>query len=379
MDYSGGWGTHGRAVWKNFKNACGPYRGPAIPWLVAACTARDGSHWALQRWQRSQANFGVAPWKPGHGAWELRLSHWHGEAARLEVWLDWSYSGRWHHLFGRLTYLGQPLYGFATTLRAARPTATGASSTSTRSTRRTGAAGGGRTASSRSARTERSATGSSRTGSRPASAAARRREAVPDRDERARGSRRTSPGRARPCTTSARATRAIASTRARMNALQQGARAGLEALSRIVASSTHELSSHEHEVPHDLQGWPDLRAGRGSEALADATSPGRGSRRRARHPAGSGRPDRRCQGRTQGPIALHERRAPASWTGKRSARSRSASGDAPRRLGADRVPRRRARSLRGRVDAERRNGRDPLGEPRRGGATRPARERSDSR
>lgn len=115
LDYSGGWGTLGRPVWKALKNSCGPYRGPQLPYLVAACTARDGSHWALQRWQRSQANFAIPPWKPGHGAQELRLSHWRGPAAVLEAWTDWSYSGRWHHLFGRLTYQGKPVHGFSTT------------------------------------------------------------------------------------------------------------------------------------------------------------------------------------------------------------------------------------------------------------------------
>ena len=115
LDYSGGWGRFGRPVWKTFRNACGPYSGPVLPWLVTACTAPDGSHWALQRWQRSQANFGRPPWKPGHGAQELRLSHWKGPVALLDVWLDWSYSGRWHHLFGRLSYRGRPVHGFKTT------------------------------------------------------------------------------------------------------------------------------------------------------------------------------------------------------------------------------------------------------------------------
>lgn len=115
VDYSGGWGSHGRDLWRTHRNACGRYAGPALPFLVTACTAPDGSHWALQRWQRSQANFGVPPWKPGHGAWELRLSHWRGDAARLEVWLDWSYSARWHHLFGRLTYRGAGIHGYSST------------------------------------------------------------------------------------------------------------------------------------------------------------------------------------------------------------------------------------------------------------------------
>jgi hypothetical protein len=115
LDYSGGSGKFGRPVWRTLRNACGPYRGPALPWLVTACTAPDGSHWALQSWRRSQANFGLPPWKPGHGARELRLSHWRGPVARLDVWLDWSYGGRWHHLFGRLTYRGRPVHGYSTT------------------------------------------------------------------------------------------------------------------------------------------------------------------------------------------------------------------------------------------------------------------------
>lgn len=115
IDYSGGWGRYGRPVWKTLRDTCRPYRGPALPFVVAACTARDGSHWAVQRWRRSQANFGLPPWKPGHGAWELRMSHWRGPLPKLEVWLDWSYGGRWHHLFGRLTYRGLPVHGFSTT------------------------------------------------------------------------------------------------------------------------------------------------------------------------------------------------------------------------------------------------------------------------
>lgn len=115
LDYSGGWGSTGKPVWKTFRNACGRYRGPQLPYLVAACTAPDGSHWALQRWRRSQANYGIPPWKKGHGDMELRLSHWTGPVAVLEAWTDWYYSGRWHHLFGRLTYRGWAVHGFATT------------------------------------------------------------------------------------------------------------------------------------------------------------------------------------------------------------------------------------------------------------------------
>ena len=39
FDYSGGWGSHGKNMWKGFRNACGPYEGPQLRYLVAACTA----------------------------------------------------------------------------------------------------------------------------------------------------------------------------------------------------------------------------------------------------------------------------------------------------------------------------------------------------
>jgi hypothetical protein len=123
VDYSGGWARFGVALWKNFRNVCGRYRGPALPWLVTACTAPDGSHWALQKWQRSQANRGLPPFKPGHGAKELRISHWTGGIANIDAWTDWSYSGRYHHIFGRLTYRDRPVYGFQTT-RVGDPTDT---------------------------------------------------------------------------------------------------------------------------------------------------------------------------------------------------------------------------------------------------------------
>jgi hypothetical protein len=94
-------------------DVCGAYRGPPLAWKVAACTAPDGSHWALQAWQRMLPNYGVAP-TGTRGAWELRLSHWSGPVATLEIWSDWSYR-RFHHLYGRLTYRGQGVYGFRST------------------------------------------------------------------------------------------------------------------------------------------------------------------------------------------------------------------------------------------------------------------------
>ena len=109
LDYSG----RGR-YWTGFKNQCRPYDGPRLALLVTACAAPDGSYWALQSWRRTLANFDRRPVR-GRGQWELRLSRWSGPIAKLEVWTDWVYGGRFHHLFGRLTYDGRPVHGFTAT------------------------------------------------------------------------------------------------------------------------------------------------------------------------------------------------------------------------------------------------------------------------
>jgi hypothetical protein len=112
VDYSGGWGSTGRPLWKTFENTCVPVR-PAMAWLVKACRATDGSFWAVQSWQRTLPNYGVqAP--PGRDAWELRLSHWTGELPKLDVRFGWTYR-RYHQIFGRLTWRGLPVYGFSHT------------------------------------------------------------------------------------------------------------------------------------------------------------------------------------------------------------------------------------------------------------------------
>ena len=106
LDYSGAASA--------FANACSPYDGPELDWLVAACRAPDGSYWAVQSWQRGLPNWSATP-TAKQAAWELRVSHWTGPVAQLEVGLDWVYSGRFHSIFGRLTYRGQPVHGFAST------------------------------------------------------------------------------------------------------------------------------------------------------------------------------------------------------------------------------------------------------------------------
>ena len=66
-------------------------------------------------WQRMLPNVGYVPWKHEQKVWELHISHWTGETAQLEVYADWVYGGRFHEVFGRATYSGQPIYGFSTT------------------------------------------------------------------------------------------------------------------------------------------------------------------------------------------------------------------------------------------------------------------------
>jgi hypothetical protein len=113
MDYSG-------RNWLGFRNACRPYSGPKLAFFVTGCTAPEGSYWAVQSWRRTLPNFDEPP-RAGLGEWELHLSHWSSPLAQLDAWTDWVYGGRYHHLFGRLTYAGQPVYGFTAT-RAGSPT-----------------------------------------------------------------------------------------------------------------------------------------------------------------------------------------------------------------------------------------------------------------
>ena len=51
FDWSGGWKSQHRLVWKHFHNRCTRYDGPALAYLVAACNAPDGTYWSLQAWQ----------------------------------------------------------------------------------------------------------------------------------------------------------------------------------------------------------------------------------------------------------------------------------------------------------------------------------------
>jgi hypothetical protein len=115
LDYSGGWGSRHTVYWKHFPGSCGRYDGPALPNVVAACKAPDGSYWAAQSWPQPLPNLGFTPWSPELRANWLEVSHWTGEIAKLETGSNWVYGGRFEALFGRFTYLGTPVYGFGTT------------------------------------------------------------------------------------------------------------------------------------------------------------------------------------------------------------------------------------------------------------------------
>jgi hypothetical protein len=108
--------------WRHFRDRCRPYEGRKLVWMVAACTAPDGSFWAVQRWVRLQPNGGWPLW-PHRSRREVFLSHWTGRRARLWLKWDWSYPklrrGPFDHLYGRFTYHGHGVYGFGSTPQGA--------------------------------------------------------------------------------------------------------------------------------------------------------------------------------------------------------------------------------------------------------------------
>jgi hypothetical protein len=115
VDYAGGWGKYRKLYWQTFRDACRAYDGPQLPNVIAACTAPDGSYWAVQQWPQPLPDLGFTPWLPTQRQQWMELSHWTGDVAQIETGMDWVYSGRFQDLFGRLTYLGNPVYGFGTT------------------------------------------------------------------------------------------------------------------------------------------------------------------------------------------------------------------------------------------------------------------------
>jgi hypothetical protein len=109
VDYSGG-----RGQWKDFKNTCRSYDGPKLAFFLTGCKASDGSFWALQVWQRMLPNVGYVPWTSAQKVREVRISHWRGPLAQLELYRYWVNETRNQAIFGRASYLGQPVYGYRT-------------------------------------------------------------------------------------------------------------------------------------------------------------------------------------------------------------------------------------------------------------------------
>jgi hypothetical protein len=105
-----------RKIWKHFKNKCTSYDGPALAFLVVACKAPDGSYWAVQAWKYWQPFFGYQPWLAYQDDVATHISHWTGPLAELEAWTDWidvaHGSTSPHELIARLTYNGQPVFGY---------------------------------------------------------------------------------------------------------------------------------------------------------------------------------------------------------------------------------------------------------------------------
>jgi hypothetical protein len=84
--------------------SCGRYTGPELPYVVAACTAADGTWWTLQRWERLKANSGGAS-APA----ELWPSHFTSVAQFEGVRTIGEY------VVGRYTFRGRPVHGFRST------------------------------------------------------------------------------------------------------------------------------------------------------------------------------------------------------------------------------------------------------------------------
>ena len=115
-DYSGGWGKYrDGSYWKTFKNACEPVRrARRSSFGVTACTAPDGSYWAVQSWQRycrcavsrrsgRSRERSASTSRTGAGRWRSSPSRRTSPTAAT-----------WTGLFGQLTYGGAPVYGFKT-------------------------------------------------------------------------------------------------------------------------------------------------------------------------------------------------------------------------------------------------------------------------
>jgi hypothetical protein len=112
-DYAAIQKLHGQSNDYGDSFSCPRYTGPPLAWMVTACTAPDGSYWAVQSWQRLLPDYGVEA-SPAQAAWEVHLSHWTGPLPQLTIQTDWAWH-QWDHLYGTFTYDGKPVYGYKST------------------------------------------------------------------------------------------------------------------------------------------------------------------------------------------------------------------------------------------------------------------------
>jgi len=89
----------------------------ALPLCIYACTMPDGSHWAMQVWQRGLPNMGVKPTKAVQTSFELHASHWTTKKTPV-LWMKvgWqNYSQIYDHMYGTFSAGGVPVYGASST------------------------------------------------------------------------------------------------------------------------------------------------------------------------------------------------------------------------------------------------------------------------
>ena len=165
------------------RTAAGRTTARRSPMLVAACKAPNGSYWTVQAWQRRLPLLGFDPWLPAQielGAPPRRTSPASSRSSRCSRTGRTAAAGR--ALFGRYTYLGQPIFGFGANAEGraegqVRPEPLHRHA----QLARTGRAGSASRGSSRTRGRARSATASSRSGRSPG---------YPSQDMRPAGRRR---------------------------------------------------------------------------------------------------------------------------------------------------------------------------------------------
>lgn len=84
--------------------SCGRYTGPSLPYVVAACTAPDGSWWTLQRFERL---------KPNGGGTSAPAELWPSHFTSVAQFVDVRTKG--NLVTGRYTFRGRPVHGFRST------------------------------------------------------------------------------------------------------------------------------------------------------------------------------------------------------------------------------------------------------------------------